>query len=145
MKQTREINHGDGHIDIETLFGDVWAVTKCNLEVTMARTLNGNLTGKAAHGIDDIYEAQSDYSKRLDIAKSKVKSIFSDDEFFIHWMMRIEHGTMLETMENVIAQVTHYDNGVDLVDVENWQTEAKALAADARDYADQVSELRGGG
>ena len=35
MKQTREINHGDGHIDIETLFGDVWAVTKCNLEVAM--------------------------------------------------------------------------------------------------------------
>ncbi len=35
MKHTREINHGDGHTDIETLFGDVWAVTKCNLEVTM--------------------------------------------------------------------------------------------------------------
>ena len=35
MKQTREIKHGDGHIDIETLFGDVWAVTKCNLEVAM--------------------------------------------------------------------------------------------------------------
>ena len=35
MKQTREINHGDGHTDIETLFGEVWAVTKCNLEVSM--------------------------------------------------------------------------------------------------------------
>ena len=27
----------------------------------------------------------------------------------------------------------------------NWQTEAEALAADARDYAMQTEELRGGG
>ena len=58
MKTTITIVHPDGHTDVETYLQDadgvwIWAVTKCN-GGTMARTLNGNLTGKAAHGVDEI-------------------------------------------------------------------------------------------
>ncbi len=58
MNTTRTIIHSDGHTDIETYLQDadgvwMWAVTQCN-GGDMARTLNGKLTGKAAHGIDEI-------------------------------------------------------------------------------------------
>ncbi len=58
MKTTRQIIHSDGHTDIETYLQDadgvwMWAVTQCN-GGEMARTLSGKLTGKAAHGIDEI-------------------------------------------------------------------------------------------
>ena len=73
MKQAtqtfRTIEHTDGHTDIEQLFvtsfpdsdgkmitSQVWAVIQCGQkqENAMARTLNGKLTGKAAHGVDEI-------------------------------------------------------------------------------------------
>ena len=58
MKTTRTIVHSDGHTDVETYMKDadgvwIWAVTQCN-GGDMARTLNGNLTGKAARGTDEI-------------------------------------------------------------------------------------------
>jgi len=58
MNTTRTITHDSNHTDIETYLQDadgvwMWAVTQCN-GGDMARTLNGKLTGKAAHGIDEI-------------------------------------------------------------------------------------------
>jgi len=38
MKTTRTVDHGNGHIDTETLFidsgGEIWAVTECNCELS---------------------------------------------------------------------------------------------------------------
>jgi hypothetical protein len=39
MKQIRFITHDENHVDEETLFGDVWAVTRCDCELTNAALL----------------------------------------------------------------------------------------------------------
>ena len=111
----------------------------------MARTLNGNLTGRAARGIDELDAPQSAHAARLDNARARVKGLFEDDKYFVMWLMRIPDGTMLEVMENIIAQITRYDEDVDVQQAHDWQDEAVALEADAKDWQDQVTELRGGG
>ena len=75
MNTTRTITHSDGHTDIETYLQDadgvwMWAVTQCN-GGDMARTLNGNLTGKAAHGIDEIMVDEPSTLTAEDRAKIK--------------------------------------------------------------------------
>lgn len=75
----------------------------------MSRTINGNTTGKAAHGVDELDFPQTDLEKRLEIASARVKDLFDDKLFFVNWMMHIEEGTMLETMESIIEQVEAFD------------------------------------
>jgi hypothetical protein len=126
MRQTRTIQHDENHTDTEELFGDVWAVTQCNCtlltqETTMSRTLNGNLTGRAAHGIDELDVPATDHEVRLTNASARVKELFGDDIFYCHWLMKLAAGEMLETMENIIAQITRYDEGVDVQQAGDWQ------------------------
>jgi hypothetical protein len=61
----RTINHGDGHIDVEQLFGDVWAVVKCNytigdIEMTPKRPIEivnaSKACGQAYQLADDLLE-----------------------------------------------------------------------------------------
>jgi hypothetical protein len=87
----------------------------------MARTTNGNLTGAAAHGTDELDQAMTDYATRLDNAAARVKMLFDDKLFYASWIMRIPDGAMLETMENIIAQITRYDEGVDVQQAGDWQ------------------------
>ena len=41
--------------------------------------------------------------------------------------------------------LSRLDNGVDAVDAQRWQDEAIAQEADAKDWQDQVTDLRAGG
>jgi hypothetical protein len=139
MKQTRTIQHDESHTDTEELFGDVWVVTQCNCtlltqETTMSRTLNGNLTGRAAHGIDELDIPKTDYAIRLDNARARVKDLFDDKLFYASWIMRIPEGSMLETMENIIAQITRYDEGADAQQAQDWQDEPATDPADVSKY-----------
>jgi hypothetical protein len=99
----------------------------------MSRTLNGNLTGRAAHGIDELDVPKTDYAVRLDNARARVKELFEDDKYFVMWLMRIPDGTMLEVMENIVAQITRYDEGADAQQAHDWKDEAIAQEADSKD------------
>ena len=129
MKQTREIKHGDGHIDIETLFGDVWAVTKCNLEVAMPTFTTREYLQKL----------DSNGYKSIPTYVMKVKDVLA-------LYARIDELEAMVANLNEGAKIMHaFATGGESKLLADWQTEAEALAADARDYAMQTEELRGGG
>jgi hypothetical protein len=117
------------------LYGIRYPYEKVNnaQEADMSRTLNGNLTGRAAHGIDELDVPATDYAVRLDNARARVKELFEDDKYFVMWLMRIPDGTMLEVMENIVAQITRYDEGADAQQAHDWKDEAIAQEADSKD------------
>ena len=75
----------------------------------MARTSRGNQTGKAAQGHDDITDVESDYARRLKVASDQVKDIIGNTQDYIHLMLKIKEGEMLETFETIVAQCKEWD------------------------------------
>lgn len=94
----------------------------------MALTINGNRTGAAAHGVDELEVAPTVHYDRLTNATDRVQELFGDDKYFVNWLMRIPEGKVLEYCENIIAQITRYNEGTDEVDAANWQDEADTIA-----------------
>ena len=142
MNTTRTIIHSDGHTDIETYIKDadgvwVWAVTQCN-GGDMARTLNGNLTGKAAHrSIDDFMSNEPSLLTDEDRARIKHNVELGYHKNMAHFwaqQVNVDVDKFLLAMDFIRLQETH-----------DWKSEANALEADAKDWKDQVTDLRAGG
>ena len=120
----------------------------------MARTLNGNLTGRAARGVDDIYQEETEHSKRLHIASEKVKAIIGDNTSFLSLMIKLvndEKSDMLETFEIIISQCEQWDaehpaNVAQDIEreIDSSMLKHQELDEMAQDWQQQVTELRGG-
>ena len=119
MRQTRVHTHDESHYDVEELFDDVWAVTKCNCKL---------LTKSEADMYDGYTESQA-------ITEARAERLFTD--YKTHFQLK--HTTEQDA-----------DDLAALVDVVNastpldWYAEAIALEADAQDWQNQITELRGG-
>ena len=66
----------------------------------MARTLNGNLTGSAAHGYDELTDnwmlEQSDQDKRIARLKTRLRFLVGEDNFYKLYVGMPMNGDRLE-------------------------------------------------
>ena len=72
--------------------------------------------------------------ERIEELKAEVKNL---DEG-----AKLMHSLATGGEQSVLSRL---DNGVDAVDAQRWQDEAIAQEADAKDWQDQVTDLRAGG
>ena len=102
----------------------------------MARTLKGNLTGKAARGVDEIMVDEPSTLTSEDRARIK-EGIENNDHSYnaTRWAgkVKVDVDKFLLAMDFIRLQES-----------QEWKSEAIAQEADAKDWQDQVTELRGG-
>lgn len=72
------------------------------------------------------------------------KQIITDVSPRLNLFLEILDGVETDTFNEHRMVISRLDNGVDAVDAQRWQDEAIAQEADAKDWQDQVTELRGG-
>ena len=81
---------------------------------------------------DGHFETPAQIQARFDRIKANMEQIRIRDE------MIAEVAPMLELLQSAVA-------GTLIVDAQRWQDEAIAQEADAKDWQDQVTDLRAGG
>jgi hypothetical protein len=128
MRQTRIHTHDKSHVDTEQLFGDVWAVTQCNC------TLVTQEAGMLYNGYTESEAMKADRAERL----------FTDykTNFQLTHTSERDASDLAALVDVVNASAPLGDDVSKLV--MDWQLEAIAQEADAKDWQDQVTELRGG-
>jgi len=80
----------------------------------MARTLNGNWTGAAAHGRDELDQVSldpNDQDKRIIVLKRELKKILSEEEWkeaYIHRPLNgdLQEQYFLELLEKTTSQIS---------------------------------------
>lgn len=105
----------------------------------MARTLNGNLTGKAAHrSIDDIMNNEPSLLTNEDRARIKDDVSIGFHKYQAHlWAKEVQP---VDVDKFLLAM-----DFIRLQEKPTWQLNAIAEEADAKDWQDQTTELRNGG
>ena len=85
-------------------------------------------------------ETPAQIQARFDRINANMEQLRIRDE------MIAEVAPMLELLQSAVAGTFIIDdNGVDAVEAQRWQDEAIAQEADAKDWQDQVTDLRAGG
>jgi hypothetical protein len=136
METTRTINHGNGHTDTETYLQDtdgvwMWAVTKCN-EETMSDTKQA--TYEFSYAIQRLRDAIDYAQTDGDFQQARI------------WSNHVEaayHADMDNANEGLRLMHSVATGGESQL-IKSWKDEAIAQEADAQDWKNQVSELRGG-
>ena len=89
---------------------------------------------------DGYFETPAQIQARFDRIKANMEQLRIRDE------MIAEVAPMLGLLQSAVAGTFIVDdNGVDAVEAQRWQDEAIAQEADAKDWQDQVTDLRAGG
>jgi hypothetical protein len=91
----------------------------------MSRTINGNLTGKAAHGHDDINDVPTDYYKAIQTLIPQATALFPSAVAFSEWMMKIPEGHMLEYLQDIVAD--HKERQADIEWLGNTSDHVKVI------------------
>ena len=103
----------------------------------MARTLKGNLTGKAAHGVDEIMDNEPSLLTAEDRARIKNNVGLGYHRNMAQlWASRVN----VDVDKFLLAM-----DFIRLQESQEWKSEAIAQEADAKDWQDQVTVLRAGG
>ena len=103
----------------------------------MARTLNGKLTGKAAHGIDEIMVDEPSTLTAEDRARIKAGI---ENNYHSYNATRWAGEVNVDVDKFLLAM-----DFIRLQESQEWKNEAIAQEADAKDWQDQVTDLRAGG
>jgi len=103
----------------------------------MARTLNGKLTGKAAHGIDEIMVDEPSTLTAEDRARIKADI---ENNYHSYNATRWAGEVKVDVDKFLLAM-----DFIKLQESQEWKSEAIAQEADAKDWQDQTTQLRNGG
>ena len=104
----------------------------------MTRTLNGNLTGKAAHrSIDDIMDNEP--SLLTDEDRARIKEGI-ENNYHSYNATRWAGEVKVDVDKFLLAM-----DFIRLQESQEWKSKSIAQEADAKDWQDQVTDLRAGG
>ena len=86
--------------------------------------------------LDADYDFMQEHKDQARLCNSIVQDVQPRLNFFLD---------MCSDIDAQNGDLSRLDNGVDAVDAQRWQDEAIAQEADAKDWQDQVTDLRAGG